>query len=174
MAIIVGKTHPVQNTMKGMQNYNIQFNSSFFDGLYYLKSPSAAQKSAWKSGALTYGVYIEANIPFLLISFTKDKWNFITPLNVHKITNEEQKLWIDSKENVLNLFLLNAESNVTEEIRTLKADTKFSSLVRTACKAQLAQYKSATEVEAVIQKTMQAKNFLQMQQAAYIVSIMTI
>lgn len=174
MAIIVGKAHPIQNKMKGMQNYNIQFNSSFFDGLYYLKSPSAAQKSAWKSAALTYGVYIEANIPFLLISFTKDKWNFITPLNVHTVTNPEQKLWIDSKENVLNLFLLNADSNVTEEIRTLKADTKFTTLIRTACKTQLTKYKSATEVETIIQKTMQTKNFLQMQQAAYMVSIMTI
>ncbi len=174
MAIIIGKTHPVQNKMKGIQNYNIQFNSSFFDGLYYLKSPSAAQKAAWKTGALTYGIYIEANIPFLLISFSKDKWNFITPLNTYSVANEEQKLWIDSKENVLNLFLLNADSNVTEEIRTLKADTKFSSLVRTSCKAQLAQYKSAAEVETVIKKTMQAKNFLQMQQAAYMVSIMTI
>jgi hypothetical protein len=174
MAIIIGKAHPVLNKMKGMQNYNVQFNSSFFDGLYYLKSPNAAQKSSWKSGALSYGVYTEANIPFLLISFTKDKWNFLTPLNSYTANENDRKVWIDSKENVLNLFLLNADTNITEEIRTLKVDAKFSTLVRTACKAQLAQYKTAAEVDAATQKIIQTKNFLQMQQAAYMVTIMTI
>jgi hypothetical protein len=173
MAIIVGKAHPIQNKMKGMQNYSIQFNESFFDGLYYLKTPSVAQKSAWKTGALSYGLYVEANIPFLLISFTKDKWNFLTAFNAYTATNE-QKHWIDSKENVLNLLLLNADTNVTEEIRTLRADTKFTNLLRTTCQTQLTQYKSATEVETTIQKIVQAKNFLQMQQAAYMVSVMVI
>ncbi len=174
MAIIIGSSHPVLNKMKGIQNYNVNFNSSFFDGLYYLKTPTAAQKSAWKSGSFSYGVYVEATIPFLLINFTKEKWNFLTPLNNYKANDADRKIWIDGKENVLNLFLLNADSNITEGIRTLKVDEKFSNLVRTACKAQLTQYKTAAEVETATQKIVQTKNFLQMQQAAYMVNIMTI
>lgn len=174
MAIIVGKTHPVLNQMKGMQNYTVQFNQSFFDGLYYLKMPSATQKATWRAGAMAYGVYTEANIPFLLISFTKEKWQLLTPLNAHMASEADKKQWLDGKENVLNLFLLNADSNITEEIRTLKVDAKFSNLVRTACKAQLTQYKSATEVNTAMQQIMQSKNFAQMQQLAYMVTVVTI
>jgi hypothetical protein len=174
MAIMIGKAHPVLNAMKGMQNYTVQFNQSFFDGLYYLKTPTPLQKTTWRTGAMTYSVYTEANIPFLLINFTKEKWTFITPLNAYTASESERTEWISSTEKVLNLFLLNADTNITEEIRTLRTDAQFSTLVRNACKAQLAQYKSAAEVQTAIQKTMQTRTFAQMQQAAYTVTVMTI
>jgi hypothetical protein len=174
MAILIGNTHPVLNTMKGMQNYMIQFHATFFDGLYYLKSPSAAQKAAWKTGSLSYGVYVEGNIPFLLVEFPKEKWTFLTPLNGFLANETDRQTWLASNENVLNLFLLNADTNITENIRTLKVDANFALKIRTACKAQLTQYKTAAEVEAAIAKIVQTKNYLLMKQTAYMVNVMSI
>jgi hypothetical protein len=174
MAILIGNAHPVLNKMKGMQNYMAQFHATFFDGLYYLKSPTAAQKTAWKAGSLSYGVYVEGNIPFLLVEFPKEKWTFLTPLNAFLANASDRQTWLASNENVLNLFLLNADTNITENIRTLKVDANFALKIRTACKAQLTQYKTAAEVEAAIAKIVQAKNYLLMKQTAYMVNVMSI
>jgi hypothetical protein len=170
MAIIIGNAHPIQNKMKGVQNYLAQFHATFFDGLYYLKSPAAAQKAAWKSSSLSYGIYTEANIPFLLLEFPKEKWSFLTPLN----TVQGGSAWLSSADNVLNLFLLNADNNITESIRTLKVDSTFGNKLRETCKAQLTQYKTSNEVELAVAKIVQSKNFLQMKQAAYMVNVITI
>jgi hypothetical protein len=174
MAVLIGQTHPVANQLKGMQNYVAQFNSSFFDGLYYLQHPTPAQKATWKSAALSYGVYTEASIPFLLIEFVKEKWNFVMPLNILAANSDDREEFMSSKDSVLNLFMVNADSNITEQIRTLKADATFAAKVRQTCAEQLKNYQTATDVSNAVQQILKNKNYALMKPVAYMVNILTI
>ncbi len=174
MAILIGNAHPVLNKMKGMQNYMAQFHATFFDGLYYLKTPSPAQKAAWKTSPLAYGVYVENNIPFFLLEFPKEKWSFLTPLNAFSAAANDRQTWINGSDTVLNLFLLNADTNITENIRTLKTDAAIAKKIRETCKIQLTQFASQTAVETAISQIVQTKNFLVMKQTATMVSVMTV
>jgi hypothetical protein len=170
----VGLTYPTLNRTKGLQNYVIEFNNDFFDGLYYIKAPSKTQKTAWTKSQFNYGLYVEANVAFLLMEFPTEKISFITPINLYDAPEKDRTNWLSGKTSVINLFLINADNNVTEAIRTFKVDTPFAQLARTSCQAQIKQYKNSAEVNTAIQNVMKQKNFAQMKTATKMVTVLTI
>jgi hypothetical protein len=145
--------------------------TDFFDVLCAAKIPSPAYPKAWKTDTLKYGAYVEANIPFLLVELPNESRTYALPVNVYA---GAKATWVNDTGNVVNVFLVNADSGLIAAQRTFGADSRVVSQIKAAAKAQQTQYKTAAEVQAAIGKIVAAKNPKLMLAATQMITLMQV
>lgn len=145
----VGKPYPHHNRANGTERPVSELNSAFFDVLLYSLDPEA-DKEFWKKGQLKYAVFIAHTIPFFIIDFPKDEFNFDVSINFLKVQEDKADEWLNSKSNIINLYLINARNNNIEAMRMISVAQSAADLIRDACEKQDEEYKSWEEVESKI------------------------
>jgi hypothetical protein len=142
-----GKPYPVHNRARGVETVVAETNSAFFDVLYYIVKPSSEDIRVWRKSTLRYGLYEDGNIPFFLIDFPAEKWNFDVTINFLKVMQPEGEAWLEGKGNVVNLFLINALNNKLEAMRMISVTADTATQIRAFCEKQLDVYKTPEEAD---------------------------
>ncbi len=146
MSLKIGGVHPIAKKNAEAQLSIAKENKEFLDVVFYNTSKSKDYAKAWGQATLRYGLYVENNIPFLLVELPSEKKSYCLPANVYEIGQNDRANWLKETDTTMNVFLINGTSNVIESMRTIAFNTSIAADLRKACQAQLAQYKDSTTV----------------------------
>src|SRR5687767_2603111 len=116
----VGEPFPGKHPMPGADFTVAQLNQKFFDIKAYLRDIKPKEEQQWRRGKIKYGVYVNSDIPFFIIDFDNNSWNIDVNINNLKIQDAHQlDNWLNDDSNVINLFLINTESNILIAMRMI-------------------------------------------------------
>lgn len=150
MSLKVGGIHPVIKKNAEVQLSIAKENKEFLDVIFYNTSKSKDYSKAWGQATLRYGLYVENNIPFLLVELPSEKKSYCLPVNVYEIGQNDRTNWLKETDTTMNVFLINATSNVIESMRTIAFNTSIAGELRKVCQAQLVHYKDSTTISQAI------------------------
>jgi len=105
----------------------------------------------WKTGKFKYGLFIRESIPFLLIDFG-DGFNFDCSFNIYKVKQEYSSAWLESKANLVNLFLVDRNSYTTKAMRATGLQLAFMDELKAALTEQHKKYNSKDSVDVIIKQ----------------------
>jgi hypothetical protein len=144
----VGQTFPDENPVPGEEYAVSELNKEFFDIRAYFKYVMPVEVEMWQRAGIVYGVYVISNIPFFLVCFEHTGWKLDVTLNILKVQNDTQiNEWLNSKNTVINLFLLDTLTNTLLAIRTISIHKEIAKLVRNVLKMQTNAYSTLEEVD---------------------------
>jgi len=170
----VGGVHPVAKKNTEIQLSVAKENREFLDVIFYNLSKSKDYAKAWGQATLRYGLYVENNIPFVLVELAAEKKNYSLPVNVHEISQSERAKWIGETDATMNIFLINAANNMIESVRTITFNAAIAAELRKVCQAQLTQYKDATSVSQAAAAIASQKNAPTMITKAKMISLLQV
>jgi hypothetical protein len=158
IVISVGQDYPLHNKARGVEEVRLDISASFFDIIYYMPKPSAADIKTWSKADLRYGIFNFKDIPFFVAGFPASRWYFDTTLNFHKVKNSDVALpWLENKEARNIIFaLVNANTNKVEALRVISIEAGLASEIKDICQRQLEEYRTVEEVDQVIDKGINA------------------
>lgn len=144
----VGQVFPDENPVPGHEYAVSELNKEFFDIRAYFKYVTPVEVKMWQRAGIKYGACVISNIPFLLLNFENTGWRLDVTLNILKVQNETQiNDWLNNKNTVINLFLLDALTNILLAIRTISIHKEIAELVRNVLKMQTKNYNTIEEVD---------------------------
>lgn len=145
----VGKEFPFPHPNRGAELCVSDISTSFFDVKCYLNTPSSEEIKDFKKGKMTIGVYVYDNCPFVILNFKN--WNLDVSINVLKIKSDDQRNeWLNTKGNIINLYLIDSNSNVLKAMRTVSVN--FSEDIRDILEKQTESFDNVQEVEIRIEE----------------------
>jgi hypothetical protein len=144
----VGQIFPDQNPVPGEEYAVSELNKEFFDIRAYFKYVIPVEVEMWQRAGIKYGVHVISNIPFLLVCFEYTGWRLDVTLNILKVQNATQiNDWLNNKNTVINLFLLDTLTNILLAIRTISIHKEIAELVRNVLEMQTKTYSTLEEVD---------------------------
>lgn len=146
--ILVGTSTPLSDKTAEAELRIGEEASDLFDILCSAKIPDAKYPAAWKATPLSYGIYVEAGIPFFLVDLPKENKTYSLPVNVY--ASKQAQDWLKGKGVAVHLFLVNMANNIIQAQRTFSSDSKVADELKKQCQTQITQYKTADEVQAAI------------------------
>lgn len=147
----VGKPfpHPEQKA-PGIEQPRVMVTSGFFDVLFYSLNPQA-DKATFTKKPLRYGVYQQDAIPFFIVDFPGD-FNFDVSININKVDNKHIDEWLNSDNNLVTLYLIDARTNIIHGIRAIGLKHEVAEQIRDICEKQDEHYASVGHVDIVINR----------------------
>lgn len=144
----VGEQFPLHNHARGIEQPRIDMNEAFFDICFYsLQSDNDAP--IFRNHPIRYGVFAKNNLPFFLIDFIKE-FNLDVSINIHKVHEDKVEKWLNSSSNVINLYLIDAKTNILKAMRMISINPECANLIRDILEKQDENYESASTVEGAI------------------------
>lgn len=142
----VNKPFPGINSMPGFDHTRADLSVGFFDIICFASHIRAEEIQAWKKGMLGYGLYVNSDIPFFIIDF--DGWTIDVNINILKIKNDEQiDFWLNGEGNIINLFLVDTDTNILKAMRMISIQMNIAESVRDILEKQSQTYETVDEVE---------------------------
>ncbi|WP_270087232.1 hypothetical protein [Sphingobacterium sp. SYP-B4668] len=97
-------------------------------------------------GALRYGLFEKHAVPFFIIDLPT--WNFDVHINIFKVSDREARdSWLNAEGNIINLYLVDATTNILHGMRNISVSKPVSEEIRDILEAQLSTNEKDTEVE---------------------------
>lgn len=112
------------------------FNDRFFDILSCLYDLSGKEIKIFQNGDFQFSLFTFEGVPFICINFIGTTLSFDLSLDITKFSEAQQEDWLNSNNNVINLFLVDVESGILKAIRTITV--KFSEDIRDILEEQSA------------------------------------
>lgn len=150
MILEVGKQFPYTSA-SGNDVCRASFNEGFFDVYAQIKSPSVSEIKVFKSAPLKYGIFESQNVPFFLFDFFQDGWNFDIPMNILKIQDDKEEAWLNSQANAINLYMIDADTNVLLAMRLIGIQNKIAEELRDILERQSGFYQTPEHTDRAIQ-----------------------
>lgn len=147
----VNKPFPISNPTPNVENVRPIINGRSFDVHYYIDSPSPKDIKTFRSNDLFFNIYIEHHIPVMAIYYSSSNWSYDFTINFLKEPEESRELFIQEG-NAINLFLIDANTNILHAIRTIGMYYEGMDAIKKACIEQLNAYKNYMEVEKEIDR----------------------
>jgi len=142
--IAIGKRFPKTNPNNGSETILAEFNDAFFDIHAYLFDISEDEKQQWNIGEVIAALYVKELCPFLIFKF--DELAFDPSLNVFSMYQyREIEAWLRNDANTINLFLVDAESEILLAKRTITIN--FSQQMRDVLRRQYLEYEDFDQVD---------------------------
>lgn len=133
-----------------------ELTTTFFDVKTYFSDPTPEEIRDWRKGKLKYGLYIQDHIPFFIIAF--ENWDLDVSINILKIKNDEDvDKWLNAEGNLINLYLVDARTNILKAMRTMSVHMDFSEGIKDVLELQSKNYDSWQEID---RKIMEVQNTL--------------
>ena len=150
--IEVGKEFSIKNPAGNGDLVIAHINGESFDVICWAGGLSKKEVKEWKKGRLHYGVFIKEDIPFFLIDLPVVKWDFDISFNIHaeKEAGRGWKQFLDGQGNLVNLFLIDAGTNIVKAMRTIGIDHVMAAEIKKTCHKQLAKYKSSVKLNIIL------------------------
>lgn len=140
----IGKPFPEpQYHNRGEFSTNI-LNANFFDILLSIYNISDTEKKAWKTGNFTLYLFEKDSIPFIILDFGND-FTIDVNINIHILLEIYLKVWLNSKANMINLFLVDADTNNLVALRVIGINLDIAENIRNICKKQLNLFKKPSD-----------------------------
>lgn len=73
-------------------------------------------------------------------------------INFLQVFQDKADGWLNSESNLINLYLIDAKTNILRGIRLIGVQKDFANLVRDTCEAQDSAYSTHTEVQSIIDR----------------------
>ena len=112
------------------------FNDTFFDILSCLYDLSGKEIKIFQNGDFQFSMFTFEGVPFICINFSGADLSFDLSLDITKLSAVQQENWLNSDSNVINMFLVDAESGILKAMRTFTI--KFSEDIRDILEEQSA------------------------------------
>lgn len=142
----VNAQFPVPHPSLGMEVTLAEITTALIDVKCYLHTPVEEEIMDWKNGVLQYAIFEKDCCPFFIIAF-KD-WNLDCSINILKIKSEtDQKAWLNGEGNLVNLYLIDAATNILKAMRTISVQAEAAEKLRDICKAQIDRFKNAEDCD---------------------------
>lgn len=125
-------------------------NESFFDILLCLNGTTTREVEAITKGDMKIYLF-EAfpDIPFIILDFGNG-FNLDVSLDVTKITGEQAQKWLTSEANVINIFLVEAQTGVLKGMRMISIN--FADEIRAILKRQIGHIDVQSYIDAATSK----------------------
>lgn len=171
---IVGQTFPDENPVPGEEFAVSELNKEFFDIRAYFKNVRPIEVEMWQRAGIKYGVYVISNIPFLLVCFDYIGWRLNVTLNILKVQNDAQiNDWLNNENTVINLFLLDALTNILLAIRTISIHKEIADQIRDVLEMQTKNYSTLEEVDLKISGILHTLSIQDMMNRTKIITLNT-
>lgn len=151
----VGSPFPLHNRARGVEQTRIDMNESLFDVCFY-SSQSDKDRSMFTKGKLQYGVYEEQAIPFFILKF--EEMSVDSSINFLLVKQEKADDWLNATGNIVNLYLIDYQTNILKGMRMISLTTQIVSEIRDTCKKQDGRYETHIEVNSIINSIVQKKS----------------
>ncbi len=139
----VNAPFPFAHPMPGADVTLSDITSVFFDVKCYMSDPAADEIRDWRKGKMTVAIYEYDKCPFFILKFAD--WSLDASINVLLIKSDEQReAWLNTEGNIINLFLIDSQTNVLKAMRTISVN--FSEQFRDLLEQQVEKFDSAAEV----------------------------
>jgi hypothetical protein len=159
--LLVGHNFPLGRN-PGREAVRAEFGDMFLDLVYYIERPEPRDVAYFNNGAIHYGVYEEADVPFFLLQLRApglEPWTMESSLNFHKLQEGYRQEWCrDAGANAVMLYLVDAETNILLGMRLVGISLETADQVRGACPRQIARYGDMGQVDEVITGIMAEKD----------------
>lgn len=117
----VGKQFPHEKYLnRGELTVSI-LNETFFDVLVCLHGITSDETKAFRKGKLTAGIFEYKSIPFIIFDLG-DGFSFDVSIDITKISEEQQNMWLNSNSNTINMFLVDASNGELKAIRMISVN----------------------------------------------------
>lgn len=145
----VNKPFPYPHPRPGMEITLSELNEAFFDVKAYLSDPTPDEIRDWRKGKLRYGLYFQDDIPFFILAF--ENWDLDININILKVKKgEDIDKWLNAEGNIINLYLIDARTNILKAMRTISVSLNCSEGIRDVLEMQSQNYDSVQEVDTKI------------------------
>lgn len=170
----IGGVHPVAKKNTEVQLSVAKENREFLDVIFYNLSKSKDYAKAWGQATLRYGLYVENNIPFVLVELAAEKKSYSLPVNMYEISQSDRSKWVGETDTTVNVYLINAANNMIEAMRSIAFNAAMAAELRKTCQAQLTQYKDAASVSQAATTIASQKNAPTMIANAKMISLLQV
>lgn len=144
----VGKEFPLQNT-NPKQDYSItNIEGSSFHIRCYMTDPSKKEIRSFKSDLLRLHIYIEKNVPFIILSWLGSPLAYDCTL---ALIGREKEI-IDaflSPGNLVPLYLIDGNTNILHVIRAVGLEEEAERMIKVACRKQLEEQMTNEDIDAI-------------------------
>ena len=158
----VNKPFPLPPPMPGAEATLSDITTSFFDVKCYMSEPTPDEIQDWRKGNLRYGLFELDACPFFILAF--ETWNLDISVNVLKIKKSEDiDTWLNTEGNVINLFLIDAGTNILKAMRMISVPRNVAEGLKDILEEQTHRYDNRDQVEkriAEIQHTISTDNMI--------------
>lgn len=144
----VGEPFPLKNPYGKSDYITAAIVGQSFDVICWADRPSSKEVHAWKRGMLRYGAFIRDDIPFFLLYFPDVKWSMDISINIlaEKEHSRPFREYLDGAGNMVNLFLVDASSNILKAMRMIGLDNTVVGDIRLSCINQLSRYQTSDKI----------------------------
>lgn len=139
-----------------MEESRVSMNEAFFDVVYWIPGSEQKLSEIFTKSKLEYGLFAANKIPFLIINFPNQKWNFDVSLNIKKIQQDKIESWLNSESNIINLYLCDWTTNIIYGMRMISLQKDVAELVRDILENQDEHYSESIEVDLAINNIMKS------------------
>ncbi|RXZ78115.1 hypothetical protein EBB07_29105 [Paenibacillaceae bacterium] len=129
-------TFPIKNPTPGQTYITTLLAVNSFDICAHIKDPTPSEIRVFKENDLFFNIYFEKDIPFISIAYSNSPWTYDCTINL-AIENVETREAFLQQGNIVNLLLIDAQTNLLIAIRTLGMYQDGMSAIKEACKNQL-------------------------------------
>ena len=135
------------------EGYMPIFNGPSFDIVAFYSNITQDQLDDWLKGEVQYGIYIENQIPVLILDLGKT-WSLDVYLNIIREDEETRRQFFegDPTHTEMHLILVSFEDAVVQGIRTIAIDPNIMVQIKEACFHQLSKFSSKEECEEAAEK----------------------
>lgn len=145
----INSPFPFPHPSPGEETTLSEITTSLFDVRCYLSNPTSEEINDWRKGSLRYAFFDMDSCPFFILCF--DGWNLDCSINILKIRSDEEKdAWLNAEGNVINLFLIDAKTNVLKAMRMISIQKDASEKLKDVCEAQTERFENAMECDSKI------------------------
>ena len=130
----VGSRFPFEKYLTGNELTISIINSDFIDVLVSYKNISKGEIQCWKKSSLMVSLYEKDSIPYIIFDF--GGWNFDVSIVTNRMPEETLDDWLNSRSNLIHMFLVDADTGTLLNIRTIGLNMKFADLIRDICEKQ--------------------------------------
>lgn len=141
---IVGQMFPDTRYMGAKDSAVVSFRETTFNVIIFLDKPHPAELKAFSSGSFEYGLFKNAEVPFITLDFKA--MNFATSFNAVAFPPDDLKKFVDSRDNAMALFLVDANSYRLERMRVVGLSNDFMKDLRETLSKQVNTYRHPDEV----------------------------
>jgi hypothetical protein len=152
----VGSEFPFPNKSNGQEMALVSMNEAFFDVLYYINDASESDINTFRRGSMQYACFSESAIPFPIFKFPKSKWSFDVNINIFKVQEDKVEDWLNSESNIINLYLIDAQTNTLLAMRMIGTRTEYAEGIRDILDNQLEKYENKEQVDFMLQSILSA------------------
>ena len=157
----VGEQFPSKNPLSGEDITIADFTSGFVDIKCFMTNPTDAEIKAWCTGRMTYCLYTNRAVPFIVIDLPG--FNLDVNINILKIKTEEQRTeWLNEEGNLITFFLVDAQTNVLVGMRAVSVHKELANKLKDTLEKQCEEYNTAEEVDLMIAKILHTVSTIHM------------